>query len=47
LIGVTILLGALDVINNFKTEAIIISILIILLGLSKLCPSFCKCCDRA
>jgi hypothetical protein len=47
LIGVTILLGALDVINNFKTGAIIISILIILLGLSKLCPTFCKCCDKA
>jgi len=46
LIGIALLLGALGVING-KAEWISISIVVILLGLSKMCSSFCKCCDKA
>ena len=46
LIGVMVLLFNLDVITG-KTMWIAISVIIILIGLSKLCRSFCKCCDKA
>ena len=46
LIGVVALLVNLDVITD-KTMWIAISVIIILIGLSKLCRSFCKCCDKA
>ena len=46
LIGVAILLGALDVISG-KTEWITIAILVILIGLKKMCGSRCKCCDKS
>ena len=46
LIGVAILLGALDVISG-KAEWITIAILVILIGLKKMCASRCKCCDTS
>jgi len=46
LIGVVALLVNLNVISD-KTMWIAISVIIILIGLSKLCRSFCKCCDKA
>jgi len=46
LIGVAILLGALDVVSE-KTVWIIIPILVILIGLKKICGGMCKCCDKS
>jgi len=46
LIGVAILLGALEVITP-KVEWIAVGILVILLGLKKMCSGACKCCDKA
>jgi uncharacterized protein YqgC (DUF456 family) len=46
LIGVAILLGAFEVISS-KLEWIAIGILVILLGLKKMCAGVCKCCDKA
>jgi len=46
LIGVAILLGALDVINE-KAEWISIAIIVILIGLKKMCGGMCKCCDKS
>jgi hypothetical protein len=46
LIGVAILLGALDVISG-KAEWITIAILVILIGLKKTCAGMCKCCDKS
>jgi hypothetical protein len=46
LIGVAILLGALDVISG-KAEWIGISIIVILIGLKKICGGMCKCCPDA
>ena len=45
LIGVAILLGALEVIST-KAEWISISIIVILIGLKKICGGMCKCCDK-
>jgi hypothetical protein len=45
LIGVAILLGALDVLSE-KTAMIGISIMVILIGLKKTCSGMCKCCDK-
>ena len=45
LIGFAILLGALDVIS-WKAEWISISIIVILIGLKKICGGMCKCCDK-
>ena len=45
LIGVAILLGALDVLSE-KTTLIGISIMVILIGLKKICGGACKCCDK-
>ena len=45
LIGVAILLGALDVLSE-KTAMIGISIMVILIGLKKICGGMCKCCDK-
>ena len=46
LIGVAILLGALDVLSE-KTTLIGISIMVILIGLKKTCSGMCKCCDKS
>jgi len=46
LIGVAILLGALEVISA-KAEWITIAILVILTGLKKACAGRCKCCDKS
>ena len=46
LIGVAILLGALDVLSE-KTTLVSISIIIILIGLKKICGGMCKCCDKS
>jgi hypothetical protein len=46
LIGVAILLGALDVLNQ-KTALIAIAIIVILIGLKKTCGGACKCCDKS
>jgi len=46
LIGVAILLGALDVLSE-KTALISISIIVILIGLKKICGGMCKCCDKS
>jgi len=45
LIGVAILLGALDVLSE-KTAMIGIGIVVILIGLKKICGGACKCCDK-
>jgi hypothetical protein len=45
LIGVAILLGALNVISG-KVEWIGIAIILILIGLKKMCGGACKCCDK-
>ena len=45
LIGVAILLGALDVLSE-KTAMVSISIIVILIGLKKICGGMCKCCDK-
>jgi len=46
LIGVAILLGALDVLSA-KATGITVAVLIILYGLKKMCAGMCKCCDKA
>ena len=46
LIGVAILLGALDVLSE-KNAMIGISIMVILIGLKKTCSGMCKCCDKS
>ena len=46
LIGVAILLGALDVLSE-KNALIGISIMVILIGLKKTCSGMCKCCDKS
>ena len=46
LIGVAILLGELDVIS-WKAGWISISIIVILIGLKKVCGGMCKCCDKS
>jgi len=46
LIGVDILLRALEVIGS-KTHWVIISVLVILLGLQTMMRGKCKCCDAA
>jgi hypothetical protein len=45
LIGVAALLFNLDVIND-RTLWIAISVIIILIGLGKLCRGCCKCCEK-
>jgi hypothetical protein len=45
LIGVVALLTSLDVITD-KTMWVTFSVIVILIGLCKLCRSFCKCCDK-
>ena len=45
LIGVAALLFNLDVIND-KTLWVSISVLIILIGLGKICRGCCKCCEK-
>jgi hypothetical protein len=45
LIGVAILLRELDVFTD-KAMWITIAILVILVGLKKICCSGCKCCDK-
>ena len=45
LIGVIMLLGALDVLSE-KTALIWISIIVMLIGLKKICGSIRKCCDK-
>jgi uncharacterized protein YqgC (DUF456 family) len=46
LIGVALLLGALDVLTP-KVEWISIAVLVILIGLKKMCAGMCKCCDKS
>ena len=45
LIGVAALLFNLDVIND-RTLWIAISVIVILIGLGKLCRGCCKCCEN-
>ena len=46
LIGVAVLLGALEVIS-VKAAVITVAVLIILIGLKKITAGMCKCCDKA
>jgi uncharacterized membrane protein len=46
LIGVAILLRELDVLSE-KNMWISISIIVILIGLKKVCGGMCKCCDKS
>jgi hypothetical protein len=46
LIGVAILLRELDVLSG-KNMWISISIIVILIGLKKVCGGMCKCCDKS
>jgi hypothetical protein len=46
LIGVLLLLVNLEVMSD-HAGFIAFSIIVILFGLSKICRSFCKCCDKA
>jgi hypothetical protein len=46
LIGLAILLRELDILSE-KTMWISISIIVILIGLKKMCGGMCKCCDKA
>jgi hypothetical protein len=46
LIGLTFLLGALNVLSP-RTVEITWPILLILLGLKKMCGGMCKCCSAA
>ena len=45
LIGVAILLKEFDVLSE-KNTWISISIILILIGLKKVCGGMCKCCDK-
>jgi hypothetical protein len=46
LIGVALLLGALDVLSP-KVEWISIAVLVMLIGLKKAFAGMCKCCDKS
>jgi hypothetical protein len=46
LIGVAVLLGALDVLS-IKTAGVTVGVLLILLGLKKIFAGMCKCCDKS
>ena len=46
LIGIAILLRTLDVLSE-KNMWISISIIVILIGLKKICGGMCKCCDKS
>jgi hypothetical protein len=46
LVGVTVLLWALDVLSS-KTAGITVAILLILLGLQKIFAGMCNCCGKS
>lgn len=46
LMGVAVLLGALDVIS-IKAAGIAVGVLLILYGLKKIFAGMCKCCDKS